>query len=158
MTPASQSASAPRLEPAAPDDTETIAALLRAAGLPAEDFRPHLGNFLVARDGDRVVAAMGFERHGHAALLRSAVVAPTHRHQGLGTALLAALDHAAAREGVERFYLLTTTAEAFFSRHGFAKTARANVPAGIAVSPEFQSLCPASAVCLSRAVAPAGRP
>ncbi len=137
---------------AAPEDVPAIGALLRAADLPAEDFADHLANFLVARSGGAVVGAVGFERHGGAALLRSLVVAPARRGAGLGDALVRRLAAQARRDGVERFYLLTTTAEAFFARRGFAKIPRAEVPAGIAGTAEFRSLCPASAVCLARAV------
>ncbi len=144
----------PRIAPAAPADVPAIGALLRAADLPAEDFADHLAHFLVARRGDAVVGAVGFELHGRAALLRSLVVAPALRGSGIGGALVRRLAALARREGVERFYLLTTTAEAFFTRRGFARTARAGVPAAIAGTREFQSLCPVSAVCMTRPVEP----
>jgi len=137
---------------AAPDDAAAIGALLRAADLPAEDFADHLAHFLVARAGGAVVGAVGFERHGRAALLRSLVVAPARRGAGLGDALVRRLAARARRDRVDRFYLLTTTAEAFFARRGFAKIARGEVPAAIAGTREFQSLCPVSAVCMTRTV------
>ncbi len=142
------------IAPAAPDDAPAIGALLRTADLPAEDFTDHLAHFLVARRGGAVVGAVGFERHGRAALLRSLVVTPGLRGGGLGGELVRRLAAEARREGVERFYLLTTTAETFFARRGFEKTARAAVPAAIAGTREFQSLCPVSAVCMTRPVAP----
>ena len=52
----------------------------------------------------------------------------------------------------KRFYLLTTTAEAFFARRGFERIARQAVPAAIASTKEFNSLCPSSAICMTRAV------
>ncbi len=138
---------------ATPDDVPAIGALLRAADLPAGDFADHLAHFLVARQEGAVIGAVGFELHGRDGLLRSLVVAPERRGAGLGDALVRRLAAQARREGVERLYLLTTTAEAFFARRGFAKIARAAVPAAIAGSREFQSLCPASAVCMTRAAA-----
>ena len=143
------------LAAAKPGDGPAIAALLREAALPYEDFAAHLAHFLVARRGDEVVGAVGFERHGRAALLRSLVVAPALRGAGLGGRLVNRLTALARRTGVTRFYLLTTTAEAFFAKRGFRKVARGRVPARIAATREFQSLCPVSAVCMTRPLADA---
>jgi amino-acid N-acetyltransferase len=140
---------------AAPDDAPAIGALLRAAGLPSEDFAGHLAHFLVARRDGAVIGAVGFERHDRAALLRSLVVAPALRGGGLGGALVRGVAAQARREGAERFYLLTTTAEAFFARRGFERTDRAQVPAPIAGTAEFARLCPRSAVCMTRTTEPA---
>lgn len=138
------------IETARPADAPAIQALLQQAGLPQEDFAAHLANFLVARQDGTVVGAVGFELHGREALLRSLVVAPAARGAGLGDRLVHALTAAARRQGVRRFHLLTTTAEGFFARRGFGRIARNSVPAAIAATPEFQSLCPASAVCLTK--------
>jgi amino-acid N-acetyltransferase len=138
---------------AAPDDAAAIAALLRDAGLPHEDFAGHLAHFLVARRAGAVVGAVGFERHGRSALLRSLVVVTALRGNGLGDQLVRRLAAVARRKGVGRFYLLTTTAEAFFAGRGFQRVARQAVPAAIAATREFNSLCPVSAVCMTRAVA-----
>ena len=138
---------------AAPDDEAAIAALLREAELPHEDFAGHLAHFLVARREGAVVGAVGYELHGRSALLRSLVVAPALRGNGLGDQLVRRLAAVARRKGVGRFYLLTTTAEAFFAGRGFQRVARQAVPTAIAATREFSSLCPVSAVCMTRAVA-----
>lgn len=133
-------------------DGAAIGTLLKAADLPHEDFSRHLAHFLVARRGGVVVGAVGYERHGGDALLRSLVVAPALRGAGLGDALVKQLAEAAASAGVTRFFLLTTTAEKFFARRGFTPIARDRVPPLIAATEEFRSLCPVSAVCLTRIV------
>lgn len=143
---------------AVPGDAPAIEVRLRDADLPHVDFADHLANFLVARCGGEIVGAVGFELHGRDALLRSLVVAPAHRGAGLGGELVDRLTAAARRRGVRRFYLLTTTAEAFFARRGFQKTARQAVPSAIAGTQEFNSLCPSSAICMTRAVAAAEAP
>jgi amino-acid N-acetyltransferase len=137
---------------AASGDAAAVAALLREAGLPHEDFADHLAYFLVARRQGEIVGAIGFELHGTDALLRSLVVAPAHRGAGLGDRLVKRLTASARRQGVRRFYLLTTTAETFFLKRGFEKIDRRSVPAAIAGAKEFNSLCPVSAVCLTRPV------
>ena len=139
------------ITPAAPADGPAIAALLGAAELPHEDITPHLGHFFVAREGGVMVGAIGLEVYAPDGLLRSLVVAPAHRGRGLGDKLVRGLEQAAAEWGVERFWLLTTTAEAFFARRGFQVTARAGAPAVIAATHEFKSLCPSTAICMSRA-------
>lgn len=138
------------LESARSGDAQDIAALLRAAGLPHEDFAAHLTNFLVARQAGAVVGAIGYERHGADALLRSLVVAPGQRSRGLGDRLVRELAARARAAGVRRFFLLTTTAEGFFAARGFARIERATVPRDVAATEEFRSLCPASAVCMTR--------
>jgi amino-acid N-acetyltransferase len=140
------------LEPAGPADEAAIRKLLREAKLPEEDFTAHLGHFLVARQDGTVVGAVGYEKHGTDALLRSLVVAPGCRHAGLGGRLVAQISARARAAGLTRFYLLTTTAEKFFVTRGFTKVDRKTVPAAVAATPEFQGLCPASAVCMVREV------
>ena len=137
---------------AVPGDAPAIAALLRDADLSHEDFADHLANFLVARRAEEVVGAVGFELHSRDALLRSLVVAPAYRGTGLGGELVDRLAAEARCRAAKRFYLLTTTAEAFFARRGFERIARQAVPAAIASTKEFNSLCPSSAICMTRAV------
>jgi amino-acid N-acetyltransferase len=138
------------IEPARPDDAPAIGRLLHEANLPDEDFAGHLANFVVARQGGSVVGAAGFELYGPDALLRSVVVAPARRREGVAGKLLGRLEETAGRAGVKRFYLLTATAEEYFVRRGFGRIAREIVPAAVAGSGEFRGLCPASAACLAR--------
>jgi N-acetylglutamate synthase-like GNAT family acetyltransferase len=142
--------SAPNIEAATPADAPAIAALLRAAGLPHEDFAPQVANFLVARRDGEIVGAIGAEVGGTDALLRSLVVAPEWRGAGLGGELVRQLERAAGEWGVRRWWLLTTTAESFFVKRGFRATPRADAPAAVAGTAEFRGLCPSVAVCLSR--------
>jgi amino-acid N-acetyltransferase len=138
------------LAPAQAEDAAEIAALLRAAGLPHDDFAPHLGHFLVARDGPAVIGTVGAEVNGSDALLRSLAVAESRRGAGLGTRLLAALEDAAAGWGVERWWLLTTTAEKFFAAHGFRVAVRTEAPEAIRRTGQFNGGCCRSAVCMTR--------
>lgn len=139
------------ISPAQSTDALAIAALLQAAALPSEDFAPHLAHFLVARDArGNLIGAVGAEVWGPDALLRSLVVAPDQRGRGLGDRLVRALEAAAAGWGVRRWWLLTTTAETFFTKRGFVVTPRNAAPEAIAATAEFRGLCPSVAVCLSR--------
>jgi amino-acid N-acetyltransferase len=136
-------------------DRVGVCDLLSTAGLPLDGLSVTLEHFLVAEAGERIVAAAGLEVYGDSALLRSLVVAPSHRETGLG-GLLTAATFAMARElGARHVYLLTNTAETYFHRRGFLVTDRADVPVGIRGSVEFSVACPASAVVMRR---PTGEP
>jgi amino-acid N-acetyltransferase len=111
-----------------------------------------MGDFLVAQRGESVRACVGIERFGDVALLRSLCVIAEDRTKGYGTRALSAIEQRARAAGIEHLYLLTTTAAEFFGAHGYIECERAAVPPAIVATPEFESMCPASAACLSKAL------
>ena len=128
------------ITPAMPGDVHAILDLVEAVHLPPEGIAEAMEYFWVARAGERIVGTVGLEVYDDMALLRSLVVAPTRQHTGLGRALTeAALSYLTTRQ-FRAVYLLTTTAEAFFARHGFCLVARDAVPAGVQQSVEFQGV------------------
>ena len=132
-------------------DLPAILSLLSSNGLPIADIKPdsHL-EFLITRDNGRVVGVVGLERFGSVGLLRSLAVCPELRGRGLGQALTTALEERAARTGITSLVLLTETAREFFQRHGYQAIARKAAPAPVQTSSEFQTLCPDSAVCMTK--------
>ncbi len=102
-------------------------------------------------DGANLIGVVGLEIYGTVALLRSLAVAPAWQGRGLGAALLAHAERAARQRGIAALYLLTTTAEAFFAQRGYARIPREAVPPILRQTAEFAALCPASAVCLTKA-------
>jgi amino-acid N-acetyltransferase len=121
------------------------AALLEAAGLPSEDLtEAHMAHFFYCGPAAAPTALVGVELCGSSALLRSLVVRPEHRSAGLGAALVEHAEIYARMRGARAIYLLTTTAEAFFGRRGYARADRASAPAQVAATREFATLCPAS--------------
>jgi amino-acid N-acetyltransferase len=140
-----------RITPATPADGPAIAALLRAAKLPHDDFAPHLTHFLVARNGGgKVVGAVGAEVCGVDGLLRSLVVAPSQRGAGLGGRLVDELERRAGAWDVRHWWLLTTMAEKFFAARGFRGAARDEAPEAIRRTGQFSGGCGCSAVCMTR--------
>ena len=131
-------------------DYDHVVGLLRAADLPTAGLRPPRPDFLVAEDGGRVVGAVGLEVYGEAGLLRSAVVEAGHRGTGLGRDLVTRLLEHAGRRGVREVYLLTTTAERYFPRFGFASVDRETVAPAVRASEEFKGACPESAVAMRK--------
>jgi amino-acid N-acetyltransferase len=133
-------------------DAPAIRALLSVAGLPSEDADPARQEFLVASRAGELVGCAAVEVRRRDALLRSVAVTPAARRQGLGDALVARiLDHARAL-GVSTVWILTTTADPWFGRRGFAPVDRAAAPPAIAATSEFRSTCPAEARCMVRAL------
>jgi len=58
--------------------------------------------------------------------------------------LLAHAEDEAEKRGAREIYLLTTTAEAYFSRRGYTRVERASAPTAIAATRQFSDLCPSS--------------
>lgn len=136
---------------ALPSDLGALRALLSGEGLPSGDLNEEsLEHFLVLRQSAGLAGAVGLEHHGDVVLLRSLVVAPAHRKQGLGTALADAAESLAATIGASAIYLLTTTAADFFGARGFRVVAREEVPDAIKRTAEFASLCPSSATVMAK--------
>jgi amino-acid N-acetyltransferase len=129
-----------------------VRSLLAEAGLPVEDLdRAPEPTFWVARDdAGRPIGAVGLERHGDVGLLRSLVVMPGRRRHGLGRTLVRTLEEHASATGVAQLVLLTETAETFFRRLGYAVIDRGTAPSAVAASAEFRTLCPSTAVCMTK--------
>lgn len=146
------SAASCRWRTACAEDLPALVGLLEGCGLPADDLAPaSLAHFELAVDeAERIVGVAGFDRASADALLRSLAVAPDWRGRGLGEQLVARREAAAQAAGVNRLFLLTTSAADYFLRLGYHEVPRADVPAEIAAHAQFRSLCPASARCLSR--------
>jgi len=134
-------------------DHPAVRALLAAAGLPVADLTAaRLDGFWGCGESPDLTGVVGLEIYGTVALLRSLAVAPAWRGRGLGAALLAHAERAARRRGIAALYLLTTTAEAFFTRRGYVRLPREAAPPVLRQTPEFAALCPASAACLRKAL------
>lgn len=131
-------------------ELDALVQLLEAARLPLDGVAAGFPqSYAVACVNEQVVAAAGLEPYGGAGLLRSVVVHDTVRGHGVGRALVEErLDH--ARElGLNRVFLLTTTADGYFRALGFTPAERGEAPAEMQNSAEFAGACPASAACLA---------
>jgi amino-acid N-acetyltransferase len=134
-------------------DRAAIRELLSASRLPVADLDTAAGlRFWVAERDGQVLGTIGLERHGNAGLLRSLAVSAAQRGRGLGRQLVATLEFEARSAGVEVLVLLTENAEAFFKRRGYAVVDRHRAPAELKQSAEFRSLCPVSAVCMTKSL------
>ncbi|MDH3432223.1 MAG: arsenic resistance N-acetyltransferase ArsN2 [Gammaproteobacteria bacterium] len=120
-------------------------------GFPSADLTPeHMQQFLVASVDDRPVGMIGLEPFGKTGLLRSLIVARNSRRNGLGKALVDALETRASRLGVTELWLLTIDAERYFLRLGYAIVDRAKAPPEIQATQEYSSLCPGDTVLMRK--------
>lgn len=90
-----------------------------------------IGTFLVCRDKSGVAGTISLQIFQGAGLLRSLVVDHYMRGRGMGGHLARAAERRARRAGVDRMYLLTTTAEEFFAARGYRIIAPSEAPVWI---------------------------
>lgn len=139
------------LEPVAPDARDFIDAL-DVEHLPTDDLTEN-GRLFFRFNRDGAVAGFGgLELHGRSALLRSIVVLPQARGQGLGRLIVDGLLEHAAAHGAMDAYLLTTSAADFFEAIGFKRTQRDIAPPEILATRQAASLCPSTAMLLMRPI------
>lgn len=137
------------IHPAERNDLLAVRALLESERLPASDVDERaLECFLILRDDAGVSGSIGLELYGETAFLRSLVVSPHVRGNGAGAALTEAAEKLAVDSGVNDVYLLTQTAEHFFSVRGYRKIARGEAPKSIQGTSQFSELCPSTAVLM----------
>jgi len=138
------------IEAATERDLPEVRALLERLQLPLAGVDERLPTILVAREGEHLVGTAGLEWYADGALLRSVAVEPGWQGRQLGHRLTDEALRLAATHGAGSVFLLTTTAERFFSRFGFEPVDREQVPPSVRESVEFQSACPASAIVMRK--------
>lgn len=132
---------------------ESLRHALTLASLPVDDLTLPGRRFFSFNQHGIDVAFGGIEGSGADRLLRSLVVLEGQRGRGTGAAVLGALEAFAKSEGGGRLHLLTDSAVAFFTAHGYQARDRSLAPASISAMAQFKTLCPASATYLSKGLA-----
>ena len=139
-----------RLRELTSTDTPAVHELLRACRLPTDGVPQDAALLLVAEVGTSIVGVAGLELHNGDGLLRSLAVAPGHRTRRIASRLVDEVEARAVALGARRLFLLTETAEKFFSRRGFSLLDRSLAPPAIAAARELTGVCPASAILMVR--------
>ncbi|MHB1872880.1 MAG: arsenic resistance N-acetyltransferase ArsN2 [Steroidobacteraceae bacterium] len=142
----------PLIRSATAADHQAIRALLEQEGLPVSDLDSSRARFLVACAGAQHLGAVALEAHGEAGLLRSLVVDVPWRGRGLARTLVKALERQARAADIRELWLLTETAAGLFARLDYRSCERSEAPAAVRSSGEFRTLCPASALCMRKAL------
>ena len=130
------------------EDYVQIKELLRSLELPVQGVKENIHNFLILIQGTEIIATVGLEIYGNAALLRSLGVKHTYQSKGYGRRLYDEIIKKAEMKNISEIYLLTETAEKYFSSLSFTVVSRDNVEKNVKTSVEFRSVCPESAICM----------
>jgi len=126
-------------------------ATLQKNNLPVD----HLGGegqryFSLLDEGGAAYGYGGLEGAGADQLIRSLIIYPTARGNGMGRILVRLLEAKAREDGAQRVWLLTNDAEKYFKRLGYKTVDRAQAPKAVMRTKQFAALCPASARLMAR--------
>lgn len=139
----------PKIRNAQPSDIDGVRLLLESCGLPFGGVEDQFADgFIVAEQDGQLVAVAGVEKYGDTGLLRSVAVREDFRGRRVGRLLVAECLTRARRRAISEIYLLTTDARKYFEALGFVPVDRKAVPSEVAVSPEFASICPETAITM----------
>ena len=135
-------------------DAHLIRDLLERSGLPTSDLSTARPDFVIATSAGQIIGIGALEHFGNVALLRSVAVEAQRRGCGTGRLIVEELERRARIAGIDELILLTLTARDFFEQLGYRTKERGQVPRAMLASAEFRSLCPASAFCMAKVLAP----
>lgn len=133
------------LRKASKKDLKVIKQLLDDDGLPTQDIANSAVQFYLFKHNGQLTGISGIEHFGNVGLLRSVVIKKGFRNNNWGKGLVLNTIDEAKKMKINQLYLLTTTAERFFRKLGFAVADRNRAPKPIQNTKEFSNLCPESA-------------
>jgi amino-acid N-acetyltransferase len=134
-------------------DLPGVLALLSEAKLPPDGADAWIDHFIVAERDVAVVGCAGLELYGDDALLRSVTTTPSVRGTGVGALLIERAADRARAMRIADLYLLTTSAETWFTRFGFERVSRDDVPEPVRQSVQFRLVTCSSATAMRRSLA-----
>ncbi|WP_336518391.1 arsenic resistance N-acetyltransferase ArsN2 [Pollutibacter soli] len=140
------------IQPFISKQREEIISLLRSEKLPTNDLADELTHFFVAMEDDRVVGTIGLELYDNNGLLRSLMVKQGYRNYNVAGSLINELEILSKNLRLEKLYLLTETAENYFSKKGYVRIERKDAPASLQKSSEFSHACPSSAALMVKSI------
>jgi amino-acid N-acetyltransferase len=126
--------------------------ILKDSDLPFSDIER--GNVLLfnLEESGEIIGIGGFEKYDEMALIRSVAVVNEFQGKGYGSKLISGIESEAKKAGIKTLFLLTTTAKEYFEKKGYNVISQQEVPDIIQSTTEFVSLCPVSAVCMSKMI------
>lgn len=136
------------IQPAEKPDLDMIKKLLDDNKLPTTDIYQDNVHFFVGCTDNGMIGVIGFEKYKNVGLLRSLAVKDPYKDQQIGTQLIKFLFNWCVSEQIDTLFLLTTSAEKYFTRFGFVDIDRHEVPDAIKQTREFKDICPVSAVVM----------
>jgi amino-acid N-acetyltransferase len=131
-------------------DFLVIKELLNHSNLPSNDIEKYIENFIIIEINNKIIGIGGLETYNQFGLIRSIVVKPECRNNGVAKNIYGLIEKKASDSGIKTLYLLTETAIDYFKKLGFKIQSRSNVPKSIMRTKQFRELCPSSAVVMFR--------
>ena len=130
-------------------ELSAIREVLAKNGLIAEDHLDRVA-FFFQQHANKITVTGGVELYGEEALLRSITVDVHQRGKKLGIGMVTFLEAYLKEKSVQQVYLLTETASDFFGKLGYSAVSRESAPKCIQQSQQFSSICPSSAVLMTK--------
>ena len=127
-----------------------ITGLLQSVGLPVDDLPPDLSLFFIASDNGVIIGSIGLELYENYGLLRSLAVKPEYRKMKIAASLISQVENLAGSLGIKEIYLLTETAQGYFSKDGYVVSDRSVAPASLRQSSEFSHVCLSTAIFMKK--------
>lgn len=128
---------------------QAVIELLEENQLPTSDIDDRKTLFALVQNS-RVIGTGGLEFFEDCALLRRLSIRQDHRGRGWGKLIVHELEKKSREKGIHYLYLLTTTAQDFFTREGYGAVDRKEVPLAIETTSEFSSVCSPSAIVMKK--------
>lgn len=124
-----------------PEERVFAKELLSEYHLPTDDIFSENVRLYGYFDNDNFLACVGLEEFDDAILLRSLAVKNQQATCGIGTKLTEFIGRYAYQQDKKPIYLLTDSADGFFSRIGYKQCERLNAPESIRNTKQFSELC-----------------
>jgi amino-acid N-acetyltransferase len=132
-------------------ERQDVFTLLKEQGLPVSDITEETLLYLLLEEG-KMIGTSGLDIFDDCALLRSVCVVKEAQGKGYGKFLNEEIEHFAKARGINCIYLITTTAEKFFSHQGYSTIDRTTAPESIKQTEQFLGLCPSSAIVMKKRI------
>lgn len=134
-----------------PSDLINVENLLEMLHLPVEGVTEQFENYLLLFNSSKLIGCAGLEKYGQFGLLRSVAIKPEFQNKHLGSIMVQKLEEfGKLKNNITEFYLLTETAEKFFTKHGYEVVSREFVPSEIQNSFEYSTACKISAIVMKK--------
>ncbi len=134
-----------------PEDISVVTKLLQEQNLPTGGIEDQFENFiLVFTHNSEFVGCGGLELYGDYGLVRSMAIRSEFQNKKIGSKLINQIEKVAKDNNIKQLYLLTETAERFFSKHGYSTIERINIPESISNTYEYSVACKQSAIVMSK--------
>ncbi len=131
-------------------DLADIIKLLETNNLPSVDIPNSSIQLFIGSYNNETIGVVGIEIYEETGLLRSLAVHDSFKKLRVGTKLINKLFDHIKLNNIKDVYLLTETAEDYFTKFDFFKVERSNTPDIIMETDEYKDICPNSAVVMHK--------